>query len=173
MQFQVPQFIETEDKLIGPLTLRQFIYVAIAGMISVMLYFSVQTWLWFILSIIVVGASIALAFVKINGQPLAKIASAAAIFYWKPHTYVWQPANPTLPKTEANIKETAPGFSLEKIVAGISLKKAWRYVQTSSAKDKEKDEVKSATPATQNERYLLFRAPVSGERKVARRVDFR
>ena len=50
MQFQVPQFIETEDKIVGPFTLRQFIYVAGAGLGSVILYFSVATWLWLILT---------------------------------------------------------------------------------------------------------------------------
>ena len=34
MQFQVPQFIETEDKVVGPLTLRQFMYIAGAGAAS-------------------------------------------------------------------------------------------------------------------------------------------
>ncbi len=28
MRFQVPQFIEVEDKIIGPLTIKQFIYIA-------------------------------------------------------------------------------------------------------------------------------------------------
>ena len=31
MRFQVPQFIEVEDKIFGPLTLKQFIYLAGAG----------------------------------------------------------------------------------------------------------------------------------------------
>jgi len=28
MQFQVPQFIEVEDKIFGPLTFKQFVYMA-------------------------------------------------------------------------------------------------------------------------------------------------
>ena len=53
MQFQVPQFTEAEDKIVGPLTLRQFIYIAAAGGVSVMLYFAVITWLWAFLSMFI------------------------------------------------------------------------------------------------------------------------
>ncbi|TSC61742.1 MAG: SsrA-binding protein, partial [Parcubacteria group bacterium Athens0416_74] len=28
MQFQVPQFIEVEDKIVGPLTFKQFVFIA-------------------------------------------------------------------------------------------------------------------------------------------------
>ncbi len=35
MEYQVPQFIEVEDKIIGPLTLKQFIYVAGASGLAV------------------------------------------------------------------------------------------------------------------------------------------
>ena len=69
MQFQVPQFIETEDKIVGPFTLRQFMYVAGAGLGSAILYFTVATWLWFILTIILLGGAIGVAFVKVRGAP--------------------------------------------------------------------------------------------------------
>ena len=70
MQFQVPQFIETEDKIIGPFSLRQFLYVGIAGAFSMMLYFTVNTWLWAFLSVFLVGLSIAFATIKMNGRQL-------------------------------------------------------------------------------------------------------
>ena len=38
MQYQVPQFIETEDTIIGSLTLRQFIYLAVGGSIIMTAY---------------------------------------------------------------------------------------------------------------------------------------
>ena len=37
MQYQVPQFIETEDKVVGPFSLRQFAYVGAAATKSVVL----------------------------------------------------------------------------------------------------------------------------------------
>ena len=38
MQFQVPQFIEIEDKIFGPLTFKQFIYLAGGGGLCFLLY---------------------------------------------------------------------------------------------------------------------------------------
>jgi uncharacterized BrkB/YihY/UPF0761 family membrane protein len=73
MQFQVPQFIDTEDKIVGPLSLRQFGFIAAGGILSAILYFSVEPWLWVIGSIIIFGAAIALAFVKIEGRPFASV----------------------------------------------------------------------------------------------------
>jgi hypothetical protein len=61
MQFQVPQFIETEDKIIGPLTLKQFFYVAAAALVSFSLFFVLATWLWLLITIILGGVAVARA----------------------------------------------------------------------------------------------------------------
>jgi type IV secretory pathway TrbD component len=88
MQFQVPQFIETEDKIVGPFTLRQFMYIGAGGLISAILYFMVQPWLWFLLTIIVIGAAMAVAFIKVEGRSLFDVLLSACGFYWKPQTYI-------------------------------------------------------------------------------------
>ena len=62
MLFQLPQFIETEDKIVGPFSLKQFLYVGVAFGISAILYFLVKTWVWLVLSTPLVGAAIAFAF---------------------------------------------------------------------------------------------------------------
>lgn len=165
MQFQVPQFIEIEDKIIGPLTIRQFIYLAVAGGVSVMLYFAVETWVWFIFSLVIMGIASAFAFLKINGRPFYVVLFAGARFLWNPHTYVWQPDQPTLPKTPEAMASDAEGFSLEQILAGHSLKNAWRAMQTGTA-------AKKPAARSGSERYMIFRRP-TGERRAARRIDYR
>jgi len=45
MQFNVPQFIETEDKLIGPFTLKQFLYLAAGGALLVFAWYFLRLWL--------------------------------------------------------------------------------------------------------------------------------
>lgn len=94
MQYQVPQFIETEDKVVGPFSLRQFAFVGAAAVVSGVCYFLLQTWLFLIVAIILVGGAGALSFVKINGRPLLKILISAFNFYWKPQMYVWKPDHP-------------------------------------------------------------------------------
>ena len=81
MQFQVPQFVDVEDKIVGPLTLKQFLYIGGAVGLSMLLFFIVKLWLWLILSIFMISGAVALAMIKINGQPLIRIATSAIGFY--------------------------------------------------------------------------------------------
>jgi len=169
MQFQVPQFIEMEDKIIGPLTLRQFFYIAGGVGLCFLFYFVTQLWIFAVFSVFILGLTIALAFVKVNGRALTRVLLDAFNFYWNPQIYVWQPEQPTLPKNEQTLKTAEGGFSLEKVVAGFALKNAWRYLQTGSkAPEEEKPEVEVKT----KEAYQVVHA-ISGERRVARRVDYR
>lgn len=90
MQFQIPQFIETEDKIVGPLTLKQLLYLAGAGILSFVTYFIFTFWLWAIITVISAAIGISLAFVKYNGQPLVKVAVSALGFLWKPRLFLWK-----------------------------------------------------------------------------------
>lgn len=175
MQFQIPQFIETEDKVVGPFSIRQFIYVAIAGGFCFMLYFAVKAWLFAILSIPALGIAFSFAFIKVNGVPLTRVAMAAFNFYWKPQTYVWQPEHPEVqkrPETLAGVTATATpqGISLENVVSGIALRSAWQNLQTGT----------KAAPRVSSqqfygkvqEKYEVFRR-MSGERNAARRIDYK
>ncbi len=72
MRYQVPQFIDTELKLIGPFTLRQFLYLATGGSIIFMLNFALSG-MYFIAVALPIGVLFAaLAFVKIDGIPLPR-----------------------------------------------------------------------------------------------------
>ncbi len=170
MQFQVPQFIETEDKVVGPFSLRQFIYIGAGGLVSMVLYFFTATWLFVIGFVIIMGAAFAIAFIKINGQPLIKILEAATNYYWKPQTYVWKPAAPIAPSVP---QATAPqGINLEAIAAGMALHKSWEAVQTGSPAPAKKTSDREFIEKRMNERYQIFQH-VAGDRAAARRVDYR
>jgi len=70
MGYQVPQFINIESKVVGPLTLKQFVWVGLGGAILLMLLKVLPT-IWFIVIAIPVGGLFAaLAFYKIDGMPL-------------------------------------------------------------------------------------------------------
>jgi hypothetical protein len=90
MRFQIPQFIETEDKIIGPLTVKQFLFVAAGAGLSFVLYFMLAPAFW-IMAVAVIGTlALALAFVKINGQPLPRILLSALFFMSRPRLYLWR-----------------------------------------------------------------------------------
>ncbi len=170
MQFQVPQFVETEDKIVGPLTLKQFIYIAVASGISMFLYLFVQLWLWLILSIPLIGIGVGFAFIKVGGRSLPAIARAAFYYVWKPQTYVWQPEKtPATGDRRQATKGTKekPGLSLEEVLSGFALQRTWQKLQTGAGK---------ISPGLflgkSQDRYAIYRKR-SGEREAARRVDYR
>jgi outer membrane biosynthesis protein TonB len=101
MQFQIPQFIEAESKIIGPLSLKQFAYVAVTGFIVFILFFILQTFVWVFVSAIVVALGLALTFMKFNGRKLPVILLSAFRYMWRPKFYLWQtPKKTTEPKKE-------------------------------------------------------------------------
>lgn len=97
MRFIVPKFIERESKIIGPLSLRQFAYVGIAGTICFAIYF-IAPIQYFIFSVIIFGStSLALAFVKINGRNLSIVIVNAVKFTFAPKEYLWEKKKITSP----------------------------------------------------------------------------
>lgn len=120
-QYQVPQFIETESKIVGPLTIKQFIYIAVAGLISFFLFFVLKFFIWVILTIIVGIIAGAFAFLKYNGRPLPVIMKSAFLYYWNPRLYLWQ-------REEA--KPIAPQIPSLKPAQGPHLKKTWLNLLT-------------------------------------------
>lgn len=68
-QFTVPQFIDVEDKIFGPITTRQFIILLVAGLILFIVFKLADLALFIFLLAIIGSFALVLAFVKINGQP--------------------------------------------------------------------------------------------------------
>ena len=88
--FQVPQYIDTEDKIVGPLTLRQFLYLAVAFLISFSFFYILQIWLWLIITVFLGAFVAALAFVKVGGKSFAGVVVSAFKFYWSPRMFFWR-----------------------------------------------------------------------------------
>lgn len=80
MRFQVPQFIETEVNIVGPFTLKQFLFLAAGGLLIFILQFAVSLTFLLILGIPIAILSFALAFYKIDGIPLPKYLLMALSF---------------------------------------------------------------------------------------------
>lgn len=69
MKFQVPQFIETETKIIGPLTLKQFMFVAGGVSMTALAYILLNGIFFAVAALLILGFFGALAFIKVDGQP--------------------------------------------------------------------------------------------------------
>ncbi len=182
-QFQVPQFIETEDKIVGPLTWRQFAYVAAAGGVSVILFLVLTPLIWFMLTLVVAAIALPLAFVSVNGRPMIIFLRALFDNIWRPKIYVFQPRTSregTQPSTvPAKLVKERHGLPLETAKIGIprieGLKGLRQWLQTSKTAlpRREKPLVNLAGPQKQfKERYEIIRR-LTGEKEVARRIDYR
>ena len=92
MQFKVPQFIEHEAKIFGPLTFKQFIVVGSAGLISLILFFIFgdNFFLWLVVSGIIIGTSISLVFVQVEGITLIALIGKSIGFFTNPRIYIWK-----------------------------------------------------------------------------------
>lgn len=88
-EYQVPQFIEVEDKIFGPLTLKQFIYLAGgAGMcVGLILYLHV---IGFVLAVPIAALTLALAFYKMNNKSFTEILESGFNYFLGNRLYLWR-----------------------------------------------------------------------------------
>lgn len=92
MQFSVPQFVEVEDKIIGPLTLKQFLILLGGGLILFFLYtiFKNTFFIFFILALPVTVAFAFLAFGRLNGRPALSSFPSIIKFMTAPKVWVFE-----------------------------------------------------------------------------------
>lgn len=96
MQFQVPQYIEVEDKLVGPLSFKQFIYLAGAGGVSYILFRKLPLLLGLPLIAVVMGFALLLAFYPREkfGKPFVEILQSGFKYFTRNRLYTWKRVAP-------------------------------------------------------------------------------
>ncbi len=90
MRFVVPQFIERESKILGPLDLKQFIVIGTAVAICFLFYFFLPLTLFIIACIVIIGTGIIFSFLKIGGIPLPSVLASFLKFSIGPKIYIWR-----------------------------------------------------------------------------------
>lgn len=120
MQFQVPQFIYRESKIVGPLTFKQFGYIGSAGAICFILYFVLagrSFFLFFLISAVLIISALLLAFGQYGGRSLPTALTHFVGFLFSKKLYLWKKKDVPVkilmkrapPKRgEEEIEETSP-----------------------------------------------------------------
>ncbi len=90
MQFEVPQFIEIEDKIFGPLTWKQFLYVGGGGLIAAVLFLTAPFIIFLIIGLPIGLLALALAFYPINNRPFSHLLEAIYTFFSRKRIYHWR-----------------------------------------------------------------------------------
>ncbi|MBT4153952.1 MAG: PrgI family protein [Candidatus Magasanikbacteria bacterium] len=88
-QFVVPQFIDVEDKIFGPITTRQFLILLVASGVVFLAYRFADLVLFAVILALVGGGAIVMAFVKINGQAFHYFLLNIAQTIKTPNRRIW------------------------------------------------------------------------------------
>ncbi len=135
MQFQVPQFIEVEDKIFGPFTFKQFVYIAGGLGLAYVLWRLLPNLVAAPLALAVIGFAVALSFLQYNGRPFMVAIETAFFYLIRSKLYLWnnktkkrvqqQLQNPTLPQenlyvprlTDSRLHELAWSLDIKERIA--------------------------------------------------------
>ena len=103
-QFQVPQFITVEDKVIGPLTIKQSVYVLGGTVLIVIARLIFVPLLFFPIAAVIGGLAAALAFLKISDVPFPTLIKNGFFYSMRPHIYIWKKED----RQKAPLKKASP-----------------------------------------------------------------
>lgn len=111
LQFTVPQFIDVEDKIFGPISVRQFIILLVGSVGMVIIYRLFGSLNFFLTVAVDAGIFIGmvlLAFVKIRGIPLHLFTLHYLQTLMQPKLRVWSPEEPRTPRPAGPSPKAGP-----------------------------------------------------------------
>ncbi len=89
-QFVVPQFLDVEAKIIGPITARQFLIMLAVLLIEFVIYrLFLNIFIVLVLGVPVLAVGLIFSFAKVNGQPFHFIVLSFIQTIRKPHLRIW------------------------------------------------------------------------------------
>jgi len=101
MQFKVPQFLDIEDKIFGPFTFREFVYLAGGAGLCFVIFKLLGFILGAIPILIIAGLSFALTFYKPNNKPFINMIEYSLKYFTQNKLYIWK---------KSTSKTTSPSF---------------------------------------------------------------
>jgi hypothetical protein len=106
MRFPVPQFINIEDKVAGPLTWKQLYWMIGMGILLLLFWKALPGIYFALIGLPIAVGFLAMAFWKPWGQPLSKVLWHFMIFTFRPKSYFWQRVpEEDVSVVEPNVKE--------------------------------------------------------------------
>jgi hypothetical protein len=169
MQAQVPQFIETESKIIWNFTLGQFFYATLTLLISFGLYKILNLAVALPLIVLLLGSAVAIAVVKVNGRPITAFLQASFGYFWGNRYFSFKLVAPVRPVTVPVVPATKP------MAKESPLKNIFRLITTSTSPIAKREASfspgLSREQAAARERYEILKK-ITGEKEVAKRIDY-
>ncbi len=107
MRFEVPQFIDIEDQIFGPITWRQFLYLRGGIGMAVVIFITLPLILFVILGIPLALLAGALAFYPINNRPFSYFLEALYNYLRGQRLYLWRRKSDVVHKGSAPEEPTS------------------------------------------------------------------
>jgi hypothetical protein len=105
MRFKVPKDVDIEDRIVGPLTLKQLGWLGGGMVLCIVLWKLVDFQLFVVFAILIVGLSAAFAFVKPYNQSLIAFCGSVLLFLTKPKQYLWRRIGINFPREKISSKK--------------------------------------------------------------------
>lgn len=115
MLINVPQYIDVEDKVAGPLTAKQLFWYVALGIILIILWNVLPKSLAIIIGIPLALIFSAFAFYKPYGQPLASFLMYGILYFFKPKVYMWRRMPEKDIKIISKVEDNSAHFEDKKI----------------------------------------------------------
>lgn len=125
MQFQVPQFIEVEDKIVGPLTFKQFVYLLGGAGASYILWSLFPAIVAIIFIAPIAALALALAFFKVNGRPFIVALEKGFVYLTGGKLYLWKKQEKAIKRTVEILPSERQTISVPKLTEGKLKDIAW------------------------------------------------
>jgi hypothetical protein len=90
MRFEVPQFIEIEDKIFGPFTWKQFVYLAGGVGFAAVLFFTASKVIFVLFGLPIGGLAALLAFYQVNNRPFSGFLESVMRYFSNSKLYLWK-----------------------------------------------------------------------------------
>ncbi len=114
MHFDVPQYVDIEDKIFGPLTARQLGWLFALGAVIIGLFYTLET-VYFYLSAVPIGIFfMVMAFVRPQGMPMNRFIGVIILFLFKPKIYIWKRGTDYRPTQKRKKKEISEVLIMKK-----------------------------------------------------------
>ncbi|OGI16453.1 MAG: hypothetical protein A3J63_02295 [Candidatus Moranbacteria bacterium RIFCSPHIGHO2_02_FULL_40_12b] len=134
MLYGVPQYIDVEDKLVGPLTARQLGWMIAMGVAIFLCKVMITGPFFWVIAILVALAFIALAFYRPYGQPLYVFLGHGIGFIFSPKIYIWKRTAEIFKNPEkinkGEKKENGLGAKRKKEISALDLEALARTMDT-------------------------------------------
>ncbi len=149
MQYKVPQNVQREDTIIGPLTLKQMIILGIGGGISYAIYVSLsKTYfmeVWLPPVVIISGITLALAFLKIHSLPFHEFLMNFIEYHLLPRQRSWiQGTGVFIPPFDDSKKKEEKSQIISPTKSNKTLKELTKVLDTTDDAETEEKELTSS-----------------------------